>query len=115
MHEISLVQGLLNQLHEITRREKASKVLQITMRIGPLSGVVIDSFRFGFDILAKDREITKNAELIIEETEVLYRCTRCRHEEESPRKRPDACSRCGELFLIAEGGEELILQNVIME
>ncbi|MDJ0621741.1 MAG: hydrogenase maturation nickel metallochaperone HypA [Desulfocapsaceae bacterium] len=115
MHEISLVQGLFQQLAELARQNNMTKVVTVTMEIGPLSGVVEDSFRFGFDILSKEDELLRDAELIINSTSVIYRCTSCNTAHESGNQRPDCCTQCGDSFLIAEGGDELILQKVEME
>ncbi|CAG0905515.1 unnamed protein product, partial [Cyprideis torosa] len=57
MHEISLVQGLFDQLEDLARQHKMTKVVKITMDIGPLSGVVVDSFRFGFMVLARENRL----------------------------------------------------------
>ncbi len=115
MHEISLVQGMLKQLSDLAVKNSASKILKITMEIGPLSGVVIDSFRFGFDILSAEDDLTRGAELVINTLPVTYRCTQCPHTVEMKKDKPDGCPQCGEMFLIPEGGDDLILQQVEME
>ncbi len=115
MHEISLVQGLLQQLAELARENKTTKIVSVTMDIGPLSGVVEDSFRFGFDILSKEDDLVSGATLIINKTPVTYRCCQCNYSHQTSGTRPDCCPECGERFLLAEGGDELILQKVEME
>ena len=115
MHEISLVQGLFNQLAELARQNKMTKVVSVTMEIGPLSGVVEDSFTFGFDILSKENDLIRGAQLIINRSAVTYRCTGCNSYEKTSGEKPESCTNCGEIFLIAEGGDELILQQVEME
>ncbi|PID41155.1 MAG: hydrogenase accessory protein HypA [Proteobacteria bacterium] len=115
MHEISLVQGLLQQLHTIACENKCAKVVRLTMSVGPLSGVVIDSFTFGFDVLSKEDPLVSEAVLEIVIPEVLYRCSACGHEEWTAGKRPEKCGVCEETILIPEGGDDLILQQVEME
>jgi hydrogenase nickel incorporation protein HypA/HybF len=115
MHEISLVQGLFDQLKDLARENKSSKITRVTMEIGPLSGVVIDSFRFGFDILSADNDLVRGAKLIVEIPPVTYTCTDCGHKKTTTGKKPESCFKCGELFLIHEGGEELILRQIEME
>ena len=115
MHEMSLVQGLIQQLHTVARENGTSRVLKITMAVGPLSGVVIESFRFGFDILSKQDDLIREAELRIEIPEVTYRCSSCGHEQMTSGERPEECLQCQERLLIAEGGQDLILQQVEME
>jgi hydrogenase nickel incorporation protein HypA/HybF len=115
MHEISLVQAMMQQLNDLAAENMATKVLKITMEIGPLSGVVIDSFRFGFDVLSANDTLIQGAELEIVTLPVTYRCTQCGHIEETAESKPDSCSQCQEVFLVAEGGNDLILRQVEME
>jgi len=61
MHEISLVQAMLQQLSDLAYQNNASKVLKITMEIGVNSGVVVDSFRFGFDIMSGNDDLVRGA------------------------------------------------------
>ncbi len=115
MHEMSLVQGLFQQLHTIARENKASKVIRLTMSIGPLSGVVIDSFQFGFDILSKEDDLVREADLEIVIPPVIYRCSGCGFSKETAGARPEQCEECKDTILIPEGGDDLILQQVEME
>ena len=115
MHEISLVQGLIGQLQELAASNNATKIIGITMEIGPLSGVVIDSFQFGFDILSADDDLLRGAKLNIQIPPVTYTCTDCGHIETATGTKPEKCLRCGELFLIPDGGDDLLLRQVEME
>ncbi|HBG19222.1 MAG: hydrogenase accessory protein HypA [Desulfobacterales bacterium GWB2_56_26] len=115
MHEISLVQGLLQQLSDLAAENEASKILSVTMEIGPQSGIVADSFRFGFEILAAESELVKGANLIIETPAARYACTQCGHVVETADGKPDGCPACGDLLLFPQGGDDLILRQVEME
>jgi len=84
------------------------------MEIGPLSGVVVDSFQFGFDILSAEDEMLRGAKLELQVPPVIYRCTNCPHTV-TTAERPEECPECGELLLIPEGGDDLILKQVEME
>ena len=115
MHEISLVQGLFHQLKELAKENSADKITRVTMEIGPQCGVVIDSFRFGFDILSADDDLVRGAKLVVEIPVVTYTCTECGHKEITSDSKPEECSKCRELFLIPTGGEDLILRQIEME
>ncbi|TKB27136.1 hydrogenase maturation nickel metallochaperone HypA [Desulfopila sp. IMCC35006] len=115
MHEISLVQGLFEQLKELAAANNATRIISVTMEIGPLCGVVVDSFQFGFDILSADDELVRGAKMIIQVPPVSYRCTNCSHVEITAGRKPDACPACGELLLIPDGGSDLLLRQVEME
>ena len=114
MHEISLVQGLFSQLQELATENGASRIKSVTMEIGPLSGVVVDSFQFGFDILSADDALVRGARLIIKVPEVNYRCAGCGHRETATTK-PDQCPQCGDFLLIPDGGDDLLLRQVELE
>ncbi len=115
MHEISLVQGLFTQLKELAAENKAAKIISVTMEIGPHCGVVVDSFQFGFDILSADDELMRGAKLIVQVPPVSYSCTNCSHVEVTAGIKPDECPSCGDLLLIPDGGNDLILHRVEME
>lgn len=115
MHEMSLVQGLFQQLNDLAAENNMTRVLKITMEIGPASGVVVDSFRFGFDALAPQDPLCKDAELVIEIPPVTYTCTNCGHTMQSTGDRPENCEQCQEVFLIPSGGDDLILKQVELE
>jgi Zn finger protein HypA/HybF involved in hydrogenase expression len=69
MHELSLAQALLSQLEQLATDNNASTVLIVRVDIGKDAGIVIDSFTFGFDAIKTEVALTKQAELIISETE----------------------------------------------
>ncbi|MDO8946349.1 MAG: hydrogenase maturation nickel metallochaperone HypA [Desulfocapsaceae bacterium] len=114
MHEMSLVQAMLAQLASLAAEHDKKKVITVTLDIGPLSGVVIDSFQFGFDILSAESSLTKGAKLIITNTPASYQCIRCAYKQAAV-VRPDHCPKCNETLLIPEGGDTIILNQVEME
>jgi hydrogenase nickel incorporation protein HypA/HybF len=115
MHEISLVEGLFAQLKDLAAENKATKIISVTMEIGPHCGVVVDSFEFGFDILSADDELMRGAKLIVQVPPVNYSCTNCNHVEVTVGRKPEECPACGELLLIPDGGNDLMLRQVEME
>ena len=115
MHEISLVEGLLEQLKDLARENNCSKIISITMEIGPLSGVVVDSFEFGYETLSSTDELFTGAKLLISVPEVDYTCTGCNHVLRTNGPKPSQCDKCGDFILIPSGGDDMILQSVEME
>lgn len=66
MHEFSLAQGLHSQLLDLAREHQVAKVLQAEVLVGGESGIVVESFVFGFNVLAEQSEVTKGMILVIE-------------------------------------------------
>lgn len=115
MHEISLVQGLLKQLAELAGQHRSRAISKVRVEIGPLSGIVIDSFQFGFDVLAAEQELTSKALLEIVTPPIQYKCCYCGHVCLNHSGVPEACPECGHTLLVPEGGDGLILLQVEME
>ena len=63
MHELSLVQGLFRQLEDLAREHKMTSVKNVRLEIGQFASIVIDSFQFAFEVLAKEYDLVENAEL----------------------------------------------------
>ena len=66
MHEFSLAQGLHDQLLDLAREHQVEKVLKVEICIGDNAGIVVESFVFGFNVLASQNYVTKETELIVE-------------------------------------------------
>ena len=128
MHELSLAQGLIEQLLTLADEHKRKRILKLTVSIGPFSGIVVDSFNFGFDALKQERALTSTAVLEIEIPEPSYSCLDCKQifslkpdEQDSNFGLPHggfstiSCIACGSQRVISKGGDELILKQIEME
>lgn len=115
MHELSLVQGLLRQLQTLADEHTARRISRVKVEVGPLSGVVVDSFRFGFEALAPEMELTREAELDIVIPPMRFKCCACGGVTASEKKMPDHCPCCGHSVLVPDGGDSLMLLQVEME
>lgn len=65
MHEFSLAQGLHGQLLDLLRQHQATKILSVEIAVGGAAGIVVDSFLFGFNILAEEDPATRDLELMV--------------------------------------------------
>lgn len=118
MHEFSLAQNLTQQLLELAITHQANRVLNARLAIGNEAGVVLDSFRFGFDVLCDEQPLLTGCGLEIEVRQTQPRCPVC-----GPLDAPtDAtgggrrcCPRCGDQQLSFSGGNELTLLRVELD
>lgn len=115
MHEFSLAQGLFKQLQELAAAHQADKIIRVKVEIGKLSGVVVDSFSFGFETLAAENALTSEAVLDITEIEPHCSCHACGNTYNWERPEQKVCPRCGSRNYSLAGGEDLILTQVEME
>jgi len=69
MHELSLAQGLLDQLAALARQHRASRIVRVEVAIGRQAGIVVDSFVFGFNAIRTTLEATREATLVVTATD----------------------------------------------
>jgi len=67
MHEFSLAQGLFDQLLDLLDEHGAEKIIMAEVGVGHDAGIVVDSFTFGFDVLAQGSEKSRDMKLVIVE------------------------------------------------
>ncbi|MET3720589.1 MULTISPECIES: hydrogenase maturation nickel metallochaperone HypA [unclassified Arthrobacter] len=73
MHELSIVQSLIDEVLDKTGGRAVSSV---NLRIGPLSGVLPDALRFCFDVASAGTALA-GARLRIDEPQGRGRCRTC--------------------------------------
>jgi hydrogenase nickel incorporation protein HypA/HybF len=79
MHELSIMQSALSIALEQARQAGASRVHEIRLRIGALSGVVPDALEFAFEALTPGTAAA-DAKLAIEQVPARFWCAKCQHE-----------------------------------
>lgn len=121
MHEFSFATSIVESLLELANEQRASKVLEVHMRIGKLRALSTEQLSFSYGILAKGT-ILEGSQLTIEESAGSLRCTHCEyHGEFDPEGDlsfhfgipPLICPRCGSGLSI-EGGQECTITSVRM-
>lgn len=128
MHEMSLAQSMTEQVLALVRKHGAERVTSVTVLLGPFSGVVADSFAFGFEVLKKNEVCLQNAALHMVQPDPCYLCLDCGAETSLPLATQQnrvpldydiftakQCPLCASTRLSPLGGTELILQQVRME
>jgi hydrogenase nickel incorporation protein HypA/HybF len=113
MHELSVCLSLLDQLKTIADERGAKRVARVELRIGPLSGVEPDLLINAWP-LAVAGTIAVDAELAIENTDVVVHCKTCDADTTVQANRL-VCGQCGDFRTTLVSGDEMILQRVELE
>jgi len=110
MHELSLVQGVVDicEQHSGGRR-----VLEVTLEIGALSGVVPEALEFCFEAAAKET-LLEGAKLIINRVPATGFCTVCGVVSKMETYF-DSCPCCGALGLDLRSGDEMRVKDLEVE
>ncbi len=114
MHELSIVETLIEQVAEEVRRAGHNgPVKQLALAVGRLSGVNVESLRFAFEVLAPGT-IAAGAEFAIKEPAAQAQCGDCGAEFEVDGY-VSACHKCDSGNLRIEGGRDLVLESIELE
>jgi len=113
LHELAVCQGLMQQVGLVAEREQASKVISITLQIGPLSGVEAQLLREAFPVAAVGT-IAEGAELEIEQMPIVVECLQCGARGEAKVNKL-VCGQCGDWRTRLISGEEMLLKSLELE
>jgi hydrogenase nickel insertion protein HypA len=114
MHEVHLVQAIIEAVEKQAVAQKARRVTLVKIRCNALTSHSGDHVRFSFDIVKKDRPLVKDATLELNEVEPLLRCKKCNHQFHGHHL-PDVCPRCGSLEVLAVNPTEMVLEGFEIE
>jgi len=106
MHELSLIQGVVET---ITDRLGPRRVVMVRLEIGKLSGVVVDSVRFCFDLVVAGTSL-EGARLEVLEPGGRARCRDCAVEFRCDD--PILLCPCGSSDVEVLAGRELLIKAV---
>ncbi len=110
MHELSIAQNILEIVHQYIPPEDRHRVVKVGMKVGELSGVVVESLEFCFGAVNAGTPM-EGAQLNIERIPLQAECRTCRsrfHVEESVFRCPD----CGSTDLEITTGRELQVTDI---
>ncbi len=112
MHELSIVNSLIDLCEKNARENSATKILKVEIKVGKLSGVEPHFLQTTFDTF-KEKTICQDAELIIHIQELVVRCFDCLKESILGQNNFE-CPECkGSVEVI--DGEEMYLMRLEME
>jgi hydrogenase nickel incorporation protein HypA/HybF len=113
MHELSICYGLMDQVERIAAEQRAVKVVEILLRIGPLSGVEPQLLEHAFPVAAAG-SIAEGAVLVIEDMPIRVHCEACDAESEASPNRL-LCGHCGGFHTRVVSGDEMLLARLELE
>lgn len=110
MHEVGIMESTLDIALKHAQQQGASKIHQLTMRVGAMSGVVPDALEFAFDIVVKGT-IAEGARLKVDYLPLKCYCPHCRLEFQSDNQFYE-CPQCHRISSEIRQGKELELSSL---
>ncbi len=105
MHEMGYCQGVLEA---VERRAAGREVVRLGVRIGAVHRVEPDAFGQSFRLLAAGGPAAHAATEVVV-VPVAGHCLRCRTDFATADPAP-ACPGCGDLDVVVDGGDEIVLE-----
>ena len=110
MHEMAVTQSILDIIIEHARQADASRILQVNLVVGDMSGLVDDSVQFYFDFLSKDT-LAEGAKLVFDRRPAIYRCRECEMTF-TPTGHDWTCPACYALSFEVLSGREFSINSI---
>lgn len=114
MHELSIVQNLMDVVLKSIQGRKPLRLTKINVRVGEFSGVVPESMQFAFDTV-KSGTIFDSALLDIDRIPFCARCADCGFEFGMEDDFIFMCPSCGSRNADIISGKELYIQSIEAE
>ena len=92
MHELSVAHAVVSTVVEALPSPD-TRVTQVRLRIGELSGIVPQALEFAYDVAAEGTPLA-NAALVIERSPIVIACPTC-GPQELPSAKDFRCPTCG--------------------
>ena len=113
MHEMSLMQGILDSVENAAREAGAAAVSEIRLSIGQMTEIVPDAMDFAFEALSSGT-LCEGAQLKVTMIEIRSRCSVCAHEFGHDRYHW-GCPKCESLATELLSGREMYIESIEVE
>jgi hydrogenase nickel incorporation protein HypA/HybF len=111
MHEIGIMQSVLETVLGQAEQQHATRVHRVTLRVGVFTGVVPDALQFAFEVLTKGTP-AEGAELCIVTAPARSTCRECGAEYEVKDLASLECPGCHGFSDNFRGGRELEISDI---
>ena len=105
MHEVGIARSVIDAA--LAAVPEGGTLSGVTVSVGPMSGVVADSLRFGFEV-ASTGTPAEDAELEIVEVPLVTRCDACGTDSETDDVAVLRCPECAGTVTVVSGNEVLV-------
>jgi len=109
MHELSLMQSVMDILLESAEQNNICKINKVKLVVGRFSMALPDSLQFAFEAIATSEPLLDGAFLEIETRSIICQCLECGKKTELEDSYQFVCSGCESAKVEIIQGRELYL------
>jgi len=114
MHELSIVASVVDTVTESLANYPGARVVEVRLRVGALSSVVVDSLEFCWGIATEGTPLAGSA-LKVTTLPVVMHCVACDADVELDGVQSFRCPRCGTPSGDLRQGRELEIESFEIE
>lgn len=109
MHEMTIAVGIVDVVCKKAEEENATKINNVILEIGEISGVMIDALEFGFEAATKNT-LAEGAELKINKINGKAFCKNC-NKDFNINNDFTPCPECDDFNIEIKQGKELSIKS----
>ncbi len=113
MHELSIAAQLLEAVEAHALQRCAERVLVINLVVGERAGIVDDSLRFSFELLAAET-LAEGAQINVRRTPMRFHCDGC-DDDYTPGFADFRCPHCNRTGHVIDNGSDLMIESIEIE
>ena len=114
MHELGIVVHVINQIEELAKKNNVQKVVELTLEVGEVSGVVKEYFVDAFNWAIKKTEYMKECKLNYITIQGISYCEDCKKTYPTVEYGKE-CPYCHSPQTYLVTGKDVMIKNVKVE
>ena len=113
MHEMSIALSIIDLAADQAKKAAASKIVEIELDIGTMSGIEIEALNYALEIAVKD-SVLEFAEIKINRIEAVSECLECGHIF-VPEGFIYHCPECSNMNTRIFKGKEMQVKSILVD
>ena len=114
MHELSMVESLIEELLKLQKEYGWERICAIRLRIGAMRQVIPEIMHFAFDITVQGTAL-EGAKLVLETVPLKKKCRTCKNMWTDGDEALFLCEKCGSSDVELVEGMELEIESLEVE
>ena len=111
MHELGIVVEVVKQVEELAKQNNVDKVIELTIEVGEVSGVIKEYFEDAFKWFIKKTEYMKECKLVYVPIQGISYCEDCKNTYPTTKYGKE-CPKCHSLHTYLVSGQEVLIKDI---
>jgi hydrogenase nickel incorporation protein HypA/HybF len=114
MHELSLVQSIVESVEASLADYPAARVIEVRLRVGALAAVEEEALQFCYGVATEETALA-GSRLAVQRLPAILHCDTCAQDVELPGVQNFCCPLCGGGAVLLRQGRELEIDSIELD